>query len=44
MIELAAVDYIDSSGLGMLTDCFGEMEQSGGRMRVTGANGLVARI
>jgi anti-sigma B factor antagonist len=44
VIDLTALDYIDSSGLGMLIFCFGRMEQSGGRMRVTGASGSVARV
>lgn len=44
VIDLAALDHMDSSGLGMLIYCFGRMEQSGGRMRVTGASGSVARV
>ena len=44
VIDLARLDYIDSSGLGMLIFCGGRMEQSGGRMRVAGASGAVARV
>ena len=44
VIDLAQLDYIDSSGLGMLIFCGGRMEQSGGRMRVAGAGGAVARV
>jgi anti-sigma B factor antagonist len=44
VIDLAALDYIDSSGLGMLIYCGGRMEQSGGRMRVAGAVASVARV
>jgi len=44
VIDLARLDYIDSSGLGMLIFCGGHMEQSGGRMRVAGAGGGVARV
>lgn len=44
VIDTAQVDYIDSSGLGMLTYCGGRMEQSGGRMRVAGASGPVVRV
>src|SRR5271156_6495734 len=44
VIDLARLDYIDSSGLGMLIFCGGRMEQSGGRMRVAGASGPVARV
>ena|SRR5271170_4844577 len=44
VIDLAQLDYIDSSGLGMLIFCGGRMEQTGGRMRVAGAGGTVARV
>ena len=44
VIDLAGLDYTDSSGLGMLIYCSGQMEQSGGRMRVAGAQGAVARV
>jgi len=44
VIDLARVDHIDSSGLGMLIFSGGRMEQSGGRMRVAGASGAVARV
>jgi anti-sigma B factor antagonist len=44
VIDLARLDYTDSSGLGMLIYCSGRMEQSGGRMRIAGAGGAVARV
>jgi anti-sigma B factor antagonist len=44
VIDLAQLDYIDSSGLGMLIFCAGRMEQNGGRMRIAGAGGGVARV
>lgn len=44
VIDLAQLDHIDSSGLGMLIYCGGRMEQSGGRMRVAGAGPTVARV
>ena len=44
VLDLTQPDYIDSSGLGMLIYCGGRMEQSGGRMRVAGAGGTVARV
>jgi anti-sigma B factor antagonist len=44
VIDLAQLEYIDSSGLGMLIYCGGRMEQGGGRMRVAGAGGPVARV
>jgi anti-sigma B factor antagonist len=44
VIDLAGLDHIDSSGLGMLIFCGGRMEQSGGRMRIAGASASVARV
>jgi anti-sigma B factor antagonist len=44
VIDLARLDYIDSSGLGMLIYCSGRMEHNGGRMRVAGAGGAVSRV
>lgn len=44
VLNLAGLDYIDSSGLGMLIFCGGRMEQAGGRMRVSGAASTVARV
>jgi len=44
VIDLAHLDHVDSSGLGMLIFCGGRMEQSGGRMRVAGANEAVTRV
>ncbi len=34
VLNLAGVDYIDSSGLGMLVNCFSTLEKAGGGMRV----------
>lgn len=44
VLDLAGLDYIDSSGLGMLIFLNGRMEQAGGRMRVSGAGPTVARV
>jgi anti-sigma B factor antagonist len=44
VIDLAHLDYMDSSGLGMLIYSGGRMQESGGRMRVAGASGTVARV
>jgi anti-sigma B factor antagonist len=43
VIDLAGLKYIDSSGIGMLVSLNGFMEQSGGRMRIAGAQGAVAK-
>ena len=34
VLNLADVDYIDSSGLGMLVNCFSTLERNGGGMRI----------
>jgi anti-sigma B factor antagonist len=43
IVDLSDVNYIDSSGIGMLVACAGQMEQSRGRMRIAGAAGAVAK-
>jgi anti-sigma B factor antagonist len=43
-INLAALDSIDSAGIGMLIACSAQMEQKEGELRVAGAHGVVARI
>ena len=34
VLNLSEVDYIDSSGLGMLVNCFSTLERGGGGMRI----------
>jgi anti-anti-sigma factor len=43
IVDMTEVNYIDSSGIGMLVACAGHMEQSNGRMRIVGAQGSVAK-
>jgi anti-sigma B factor antagonist len=43
IVDLSDVNYIDSSGIGMLVGCAGQLEQSSGRMRIAGASGAVAK-
>jgi len=43
VVDLAAVNYIDSSGIGMLVSCYGAMDQAGGRIRIAGTQGSVAK-
>jgi anti-sigma B factor antagonist len=43
VIDLTSLDYIDSAGIGMLVGCNGQMDRAGGKMRVCGAHGTVAR-
>lgn len=44
VIDLTGLNTIDSSGIGMLVSCSGQMEQRGGQMRVAGSHGDVARV
>lgn len=41
VMDLSKVDYIDSTGIGIIAYCFGKITQAGGRCRVAGARGLV---
>jgi anti-sigma B factor antagonist len=43
VIDVTRLDYIDSAGIGMLVACNGQMERAGGKMRVAGAQGTVAK-
>jgi anti-sigma B factor antagonist len=44
ILDLTKVDYIDSSGLGMIASCFGKVKQSGGGLRLVGANERVQNV
>jgi len=41
VLDLSKVDYIDSTGIGIIAYCFGKITQNGARCRVSGAKGLV---
>ena len=43
IVDLTGLSFIDSSGIGMLVTCCGHLEQRGGRMRIAGALGPVAK-
>lgn len=43
IVDLAGLNHVDSAGIGMLVACGGLMEQKGGRLRVAGARGVVAK-
>jgi anti-sigma B factor antagonist len=44
VVDLAGVRQIDSSGLGIITLCFGKMSKAGGRFSLAGAHGVVLEI
>jgi anti-anti-sigma factor len=44
VIDVAGLNSIDSSGIGTLVTCAGQMDQLGGQMRVAGALGSVAKV
>ena len=43
VIDVSKLDYIDSAGIGMLVACNGQIDKAGGKMRVSGAQGTVAK-
>jgi len=43
IIDLSGLNAIDSSGIGMLVSTSGYIEQAGGRMRLAGAHGSIAK-
>lgn len=44
VVDLAGVRQIDSSGLGIITLCFGRMSKAGGRFYLAGAHGVILEI
>ena len=43
VFDVSKLEYIDSAGIGMLVGCNGQMDRAGGKMRVAGAHGSVAK-
>jgi len=43
VIDVTKLEYVDSAGIGMLVACNGQMDRAGGKMRVAGAQGTVAK-
>jgi anti-sigma B factor antagonist len=41
VIDLTKIEYIDSTGIGIIAYCFGKISQAGAESRVSGATGLV---
>jgi anti-sigma B factor antagonist len=44
VLDLSAVPYCDSAGLGVLVHTYGLAEQNGGKVRICGASGRVAGV
>ena len=44
VVDLAGLNSVDSSGIGMLVSCFAHMEQKGGQLRIAGAQGSVLKV
>ena len=42
-VDVTGLNAIDSSGVGVLVSCSGQMERSGGQLRIAGAQGSVAK-
>ncbi len=41
IFDLADVDFIDSTGIGIVVMCSGKLKRSGGQLRLSGASGVV---
>ena len=44
VLDITAMDYADSSGIGMLVSCLTKVKKSGGDLRMAGANPRIQRI
>ena len=44
ILDLTHVEFVDSAGLGIIMRAFGEMEQLGGHLRISGAKEQVMRL
>jgi anti-anti-sigma factor len=44
VFDISALDYADSSGIGMLVSCLTKVKKSGGELRMAGANPRIQRI
>jgi anti-sigma B factor antagonist len=44
VLDLSAMDYADSSGIGTIVSCLTTIKKSGGEMRVAGANPRIQRM
>ena len=44
VLDISALDYVDSSGLGMLVSCLTNVRKAGGELKLAGANPRIRRI
>jgi anti-anti-sigma factor len=44
VLDITALDYVDSSGIGMLVSCLTKVRKAGGDLKVAGANARIRRI
>jgi anti-sigma B factor antagonist len=44
ILDLSGVDYIDSSGIGIVAWCAGRMKEAGGKLMIVGAAGRVLQL
>jgi anti-sigma B factor antagonist len=44
VLDIAALDYVDSSGIGTLVSCLTKVRKAGGELKVAGANPRIRRI
>ena len=44
ILDITALDYADSSGIGMLVSCLTNVKKAGGELKLVGANKRIKRI
>ena len=44
VLDITGLDYVDSSGIGMLVSCLTNVKKAGGDLKVVGANPRIKRI
>ena len=44
VLDITTLDYVDSSGVGMLVSCLTNVKKAGGELKVAGANPRIRRI
>ena len=44
VLDITGLDYVDSSGIGMLVSCLTNAKKAGGELKLAGANPRIRRI